>query len=96
MEATGVETKWVNSDRQLADSLTKPMCAHAMKELCNTGRWKIIFDEDFVSAKKVKRQVRDEAFKSPAPSNRGKDKGKGKSKGGKQKSKDRTTYYDIS
>ena len=95
MEATGVETKWVNSDRQLADSLTKPMCAHARKELCNSGRWKIIFDEDFVSAKKVKRQVRDEAFKKPASSNRSKDSGKGKSKG-KQKSKDRATYYDIS
>ena len=51
MEATGVSCKWVNSDRQLADSLTKPMCAHAMKQLCTSGYWKIIFDENFTAAK---------------------------------------------
>ena len=31
MEATGLQCKWVNSDRQLADSLTKPMASHAMR-----------------------------------------------------------------
>ena len=46
MEATGVDCKWVNSDRQLADSLTKPMVAHAMRQLCSHGMWKIIFDEN--------------------------------------------------
>ena len=52
MEATGVHCKWVNSDRQLADSLTKPMASHAMTQLCKTGHWKIIFDKDFTAAKK--------------------------------------------
>ena len=68
MEASGVTCKWVNSDRQLADSLTKPMAAHAMKQLCTSGRWKIIFDESFTSAKKVKKLVRDEKFKKTAKS----------------------------
>ena len=31
MEATGISCKWVNSDRQLADSRTEPMAAHAMR-----------------------------------------------------------------
>ena len=62
MEATGIDCKWVNSDRQVADSLTKPMAAHAMRQLCPHGMWKIIFDEIFVAAKKVKRAVRDVFF----------------------------------
>ena len=63
MEATGFDCKWVNSDRQLADSLTKPMACHAMKQLCDSGSWKIVFDETFTAAKKIKRQVRDQFFK---------------------------------
>ena len=63
MEATSIECKWVNSDRQLADSLAKPMSAHAMRELCSNGHWKIIIDQNFVAAKKVKRAVRDADFK---------------------------------
>ena len=43
MKATAIECKWVNSDRQLADSLTEPMSAHAMRQLCSTGHWKIGF-----------------------------------------------------
>ena len=63
MEASGVLCKCVNSDRQLADSLTKPMASHAMKQLCQTGRWTIIFDENFTSAKKIKAVKRDKHFK---------------------------------
>ena len=81
MEATGVECKCVNSDRELADSLTKPMAAHAMKQLCDSRSWKIIIDENFTAAKKIKRQVRDQFFKekneerkSSRPGNSSKDK----------------------
>ena len=63
MEATGIESKWVNSDRQLVDSLTKPMAAHAMRQLCSAGQWTITFDEMFVAAKKVKKAVRDAYIK---------------------------------
>ena len=72
MEATGINCKWVNSDRQLADSLTKPMAANAMQQLCRSGHWKIIFDESFTSAKKVKKQIRDEAFKKNETRRKGK------------------------
>ena len=71
MEASGISCKWVNSDRQLADSLTKPMAAHAMKQLCSTGRWKIIFDANFTAAKKVKAAKRDEHFKGRAQDRNG-------------------------
>ena len=41
MRATGIKTRWVNSDRQLADVLTKPTApAAAIQRLCTTGRWK--------------------------------------------------------
>ena len=43
MKAIGIETKWVNSDRQLADILTKPNASSGpMMKLLRTGRWKII------------------------------------------------------
>ena len=33
-----------------------------MKQLCTSGRWNIIFDENFTAAKKMKAAVRDEHF----------------------------------
>ena len=81
MEATGVNCRWVNSDRQLADSLTKPMLAHAMTQLCRSGYWKIVFDETFTSAKKVKRMVRDEAWKKGKGTGPSKTTSQGKAKG---------------
>ena len=48
MRATGIKTRWVNSDRQLADVLTKPTApAAAIQRLQQTGRWKIVWDADF-------------------------------------------------
>ena len=68
MEATAIECKWVNSDRQLADSLTKPMSSHAMSDLCSKGQWKIVFDADFVAAKKIKKAARNAYVKDKMPS----------------------------
>ena len=76
MEATGIICKWVNSDRQLADSLTTPMASTAMQQLCKYGNWKIEFDETFTSAKKVKKFVRAEAFKNNDNRKKGQAKGK--------------------
>ena len=46
MLATNIVTKWVNSDRQLADVLTKPQVPTLnCLTLQRTGRWKIVFDE---------------------------------------------------
>ena len=53
MRETGITTRWVNSDRQVADVLTKPQVpSHNLQALQSTGRWKIVFDDSFTSAKK--------------------------------------------
>ena len=56
MRATGINTRWVNSDRQLADVLTKPTAPSAsIHRLQQTGRWKIVWDADFTSAKNIRK-----------------------------------------
>ena len=65
MRATGIRTKWVNSDRQLADVLTKATAPPAsILRLQNTGRWKIVWDENYTSAKNLRKAKRDAHFKS--------------------------------
>ena len=52
MRATGMRTRWVNSDRQLADVLTKPTASSSSIQcLQQTGRWKIEWDAEFTAAK---------------------------------------------
>ena len=47
MIETGITTRWVNSDRQVADVLTKPNApSHSLQALQSTGRWKIVFDDN--------------------------------------------------
>ena len=65
MRESHLVTKWVNSDRQLADVLTKPQVpAHMIQHLLQTGEWKIVFDKDFTSAKKLRREARDAQLKA--------------------------------
>ena len=65
MRATGIKTRWVNSDRQLADVLTKPTAPPAsILQLQRTGRWKIVWDENFTSAKNLRKAKRDGHFKN--------------------------------
>ena len=45
---------WVNSDRQMADGLTKPQTAWKLLEIMSAGKWKIVWDEIFQSARKLK------------------------------------------
>ena len=64
MRETGITTRWVNSDRQIADVLTKPHeASHNLQALQSTGRWKIVFDDQFTSAKKLRKAARDENLK---------------------------------
>ena len=64
MRETGISTRWVNSDRQIADVLTKPQVpAHNLQALQSTGRWKIVFDDQFTSAKKLRKAARDANLK---------------------------------
>ena len=55
MHATCIKTRWVNSDRQLADVLTKPTAlAASMLRLQQIGRWKFVWDADFTLAKNLR------------------------------------------
>ena len=64
MRATGIKTKWVNSDRQLADVLTKATAPPAsILKLQNSGRWKIVWDANCTSAKNIRKAKRDAHFK---------------------------------
>ena len=65
MRATGIKTRWVNSDRQLADVLTKATAPPAsILKLQTTGRWKIVWDENYTSAKNLRKAKRDAHFKT--------------------------------
>ena len=65
MRATGIRTRWVNSDRQLADVLTKATAPPAsILRLQNVGRWKIVWDENFTSAKNIRKVKRDAHVRS--------------------------------
>ena len=46
-----INTAWVNSDRQMADGLTKPQTAWKLLEIMSAGKWKIVWDETFESAR---------------------------------------------
>ena len=55
MRATGIRTRWVNSDRQLADVLTKPTApASSIQRLQQTGTWNIVWDANYTSAKNLR------------------------------------------
>ena len=49
-----IYTGWVNSDRQMADGLTKPQAAWKLLEIISAGKWKIVWDATFQSARKLK------------------------------------------
>ena len=56
---TGVTVKWVNSDRQVADILTKVGVLTENIDRVLRGTWKIVFDETFTSAKNLRKQNRE-------------------------------------
>ena len=51
----------LNSDRLMADGLTKLGAAWKLLEIMSAGRWKIVWDATFQSARKVKLVERSEA-----------------------------------
>ena len=62
--ASNVAVKWVNSDRQLADILTKQgVIPENLDRALRSGQWRIIFDENFTSAKNLRKQARSGHFK---------------------------------
>jgi len=55
MDDVGVEVRWVNGDSQLANSLTKDSeLQQLMMFSSRNGRWKIVYDGDFISGRKRK------------------------------------------
>jgi hypothetical protein len=54
----GIDVMWVNSDRQLADGLTKPALSGALVKFMRHQSWKLVHDPTFTSAKKVRAQTR--------------------------------------
>jgi hypothetical protein len=62
--ASNVSVKWVNSDRQLADILTKVgVMPENLDRALNTNQWRIVFDSTFTSAKNLRKQKREMYFK---------------------------------
>ena len=51
-DATGTSCKWVDSDQQLADSLSKAYQFEAMLLAFQRGRISLLFDPSFKSARK--------------------------------------------
>ena len=49
---TNILVKWVDSDQQLADNLSKPFKYDHLQEVLKKGSLSIVFDPDFVSAQK--------------------------------------------
>ena len=56
-EQANVCVRWVDSDQELADSLTKPWVYEQLIRALDLGCWTIVFDAEMMSAKK-KRQLR--------------------------------------
>ena len=52
----GTVIRWVNSDAQVADSLTKPTKPGVLHQLLQSGRWRLSYDPNFTSAKRLKQR----------------------------------------
>ena len=53
-------TRWVHSEAQLADALTKPLTHAALHRVLIDGAWILVEDPNFVSSKNRKRQERNQ------------------------------------
>ena len=64
---SNVTVKWVNSDRQLADILTKQgVSTDNLDRALKTNQWNIVYDENSTSAKNPRKQARDGHFRGHA------------------------------
>ena len=63
--ASNVSVKWVNSDWQLADILTKQsVLTESLDRALKTNLWRIVYDSSFTSAKNLRKLQRDGHFKT--------------------------------
>ena len=62
--ASNVSVMWVNSDRQLADILTKQgVLTENLDRALKTNQWRIVFGSSFTPPKNLRKQKRDGHFK---------------------------------
>ena len=58
VKATGIQFRWVDSDQQLADGLSKPFSYTSLVTACQRATISIQFDSQFISAKKKRAHAR--------------------------------------
>ena len=58
LEANSTMVRWVHSDAQLADALTKPLPLGVLHKAMIEGKWTLSYDPDFTSAKRLKKSRR--------------------------------------
>ena len=60
IDSTHIQVKWVNSDRQLADILTKQgVLPDNLDRALKTNKWRIVLDATFTSVKNLRTQKRE-------------------------------------
>ena len=55
IQMTRTEVRWVHSDTQVADALTKPNLSGSLCAFLSLGKWRLIYDPTFTSAKTLRR-----------------------------------------
>ena len=55
-------TRWVHSESQLADAMTKPLANSSLTRALISGTWTLVHDENFTSSKNLRKRA-----KMPAP-----------------------------
>ena len=61
LEKGATETRWVHSNAQIADSLTKPVANASLVRVLSDGIWTLVEDPTFTSAKRLKSREKTEA-----------------------------------
>ena len=54
--------RWVHSDAQFADHLTKPLPTGTLHKVLNEGFRALVYDPDFTSAKRVRKAAKNENY----------------------------------
>ena len=53
-----VDTRWIESDQEIADGLSKPFAYEQFFKVLRLGRWSICFSPEVVSAKRTREMFR--------------------------------------
>ena len=56
IESHNTLVRWVHSEAQLADAMTKPLPQGVLQKVMIEGKWKLTYDPEFVSAKRLKKR----------------------------------------